>query len=423
MSPVSQDSFPLTGRYAERNRSENLAGPGDSRPTGLQVIEDEGLLDGSWGADKVCLVTGVSAGIGPETVRALAATGATVYGTARDLDKARAALGQELLATGRVHVLLMDQVDLASVRSCAAEFRKHSNRLNVMVNNAAVRNSFLPLAPLAPIFYFSKIRSFLFNPRICLPITILESMKTNGRGIQVMNTPQSYTKDGFELQFGTNHLSHFLLFHELRDLLLASSTPDFHSRVVNVSSAAHKYSPLDLDDVNFTASPSTRPYDGWAAYGASKTANIYMTTQIERLFGGGHGSSGENGQQHEKKIHGYAVHPGSFVSPNLQKHSAAEMAAAHADPRFRKIFADVQQGCATSVYAAVSAALEGRGGLYLEGCSEAGPSPSGDGMENAVDYGHGNWAFDEALEKRLWERSLEWVGAAADHDVTSGTHQ
>ncbi|KAK8005348.1 hypothetical protein PG990_011385 [Apiospora arundinis] len=367
MSPVSQDSFPLTGRYAERNRSENLAGPGDSRPTGLQVIEDEGLLDGSWGADKVCLVTGVSAGIGPETVRALAATGATVYGTARDLDKARAALGQELLATGRVHVLLMDQVDLASVRSCAAEFRKHSNRLNVMVNNAAV-----------------------------------------------MNTPQSYTKDGFELQFGTNHLSHFLLFHELRDLLLASSTPDFHSRVVN---------PLDLDDVNFTASPSTRPYDGWAAYGASKTANIYMTTQIERLFGGGHGSSGENGQQHEKKIHGYAVHPGSFVSPNLQKHSAAEMAAAHADPRFRKIFADVQQGCATSVYAAVSAALEGRGGLYLEGCSEAGPSPSGDGMENAVDYGHGSWAFDEALEKRLWDRSLEWVGAAADRDVTSGGHQ
>ncbi|KAK6856776.1 hypothetical protein PG995_006963 [Apiospora arundinis] len=373
MSPISQDSFPLTGRYAERNRPENLAGPGDSRPTGLQVIEDEGLLDGSWGADKVCLVTGVSAGIGPETVRALAATGATVYGTARDLDKARAALGQELLATGRVHVLLMDQADLASVRSCAAEFRKHSNKLNVMV----------------------------------------------------MNTPQSYTKDGFELQFGTNHLSHFLLFHELRDLLLASSTPAFHSRVVNVSSAAHKYSPLDLDDVNFTASPSTRPYDGWAAYGASKTANIYMTTQIERLFGGSGSSSSstsssDHHQQRKKKIHGYAVHPGSFVSPNLQKHSAAEMAAAHADPRFRKIFADVQQGCATSVYAAVSAALEGRGGLYLEGCSEAGPSPSGDGMENAVDYGHGSWAFDEALEKRLWERSLEWVGATADHDVTSG---
>ncbi|KAK7917218.1 hypothetical protein PG985_010826 [Apiospora marii] len=190
MSLVSRTPFQLTGRYADRNRWENLAGPGDSRPTGLQVVEDEGLLDGAWGANKVCLVTGVSSGAGTETVRALAATGATVYGTARDLEKARAALGPELLATGRVHVLLIDQADLASVRRCAADFRERSDRLNVLVNNAAV-----------------------------------------------MNTPQSFTKDGFELQFGTNHLSHFLLFHELRDLLLASSTPAFHSRVVNVTSA------------------------------------------------------------------------------------------------------------------------------------------------------------------------------------------
>ncbi|KAK7972969.1 hypothetical protein PG996_007191 [Apiospora saccharicola] len=373
MSLVSRTPFQLTGRYAERNRWENLAGPGDSRPTGLQVVEDEGLLEGAWGADKVCLVTGVSSGAGVETVRALAATGATVYGTARDLEKARAALGPELLATGRVHVLLIDQADLASVRRCATEFRKCSVRLNVMVNNAAV-----------------------------------------------MNTPQSFTKDGFELQFGTNHLSHFLLFHELHDLLLASSTPAFHSRVVNVTSAGHKFAALDLDDVNFTASPSSRPYSGWAAYGASKTANIYMTTQIERLFGGNNDpspSSSSSSPEEKKgqiKIHGYAVHPGGFESPNLQKHSAAEMAAANADPRTSKYLTDVRQGCATSVYAAVSAELEGRGGLYLEGCAVAGPAP-GDSLEagDALEYGYGGWAFDEALEGRLWEKSLKWVGAAA----------
>lgn len=236
-----------------------------------------------------------------------------------------------------------------------------------------------------------------------------------------MNTPQSYTKDGFELQFGTNHLSHFLLFHELRDLLLASSTPAFHSRVVNVTSAAHKYAPLELDDVNFAASPATRPYNGWAAYGASKTANIYMTTQIERLFGGGSISSSSSSpspapEEERKKgrIHGYAVHPGGFESPNLQKHSAAEVAAAKADPRTSKYLTDVRQGCATSVYAAVSAELEGRGGFYLEGCAVAGPAPAAS-LEagDALEYGYGGWAFDEALEGRLWEKSLEWVGAAS----------
>lgn len=239
-----------------------------------------------------------------------------------------------------------------------------------------------------------------------------------------MNTPQSYTKDGFELQFGTNHLSHFLLFHELRDLLLKSSTPAFHSRVVNVSSAGHKYGTPDLDDINFTASPSTRPYNGWVAYGASKTANIYMTTQIERLYGNGSSTSSTEQQHQQQKIHGYAVHPGGFESPNLQQHSAAEMAAANENPRIRSYLTNIHQACATSVYAAVSADLEGRGGLYLEGCSVAGPSPAGDageGQEALLEYGHGTQAFDEALEKRLWEKSLEWVGATNhNNSYTSG---
>ncbi|KAL7622953.1 hypothetical protein AAE478_006632 [Parahypoxylon ruwenzoriense] len=343
MAMISRVPFQLTGRYAERNKWEVINGPGDSRPTGLQVVEDEGLVGAM--TDKVVLVTGVSSGIGPKTVHALAATGATVFATARNLDKAREALGSSLLEAGRVHLLFMDQTDLSSVRACAAEFRRRSpgGRLHIMVNNAAV-----------------------------------------------MKTPEGRTKDGFELQFGTNHLSHFLLFYLLKDLLLASATPDFHSRVVNVSSSGHRYGPVRLDNLTLEGE-----YDGWAAYGQSKTANIYMANQIERLYGA-------------QGLHGYSLDPGSFVSPNLQKHCGDEMEAAKSNERMMKYFVSLEQGCATSVYAAVSKELEGRGGLYLEGASIAGPVPP-DG--DVIEYGYGEWAFDREKEERLWEISKKLVGA------------
>ncbi|RYP91074.1 hypothetical protein DL770_002819 [Monosporascus sp. CRB-9-2] len=341
MSFTSKVPFQLTGRYAERNKWENLGGPGDSRPTGAQVVEDEGLV-GALG-DKVFLVTGVSSGMGPATVRALALTGATVFATARDLDKARRALGDDLLGTGRVHVLFMDQSELASVRACAAEVRARSGgRLNVLVNNAAV-----------------------------------------------MKTPEARTPDGFELQFGTNHLSHFLLFYLLRDLLLASATPQFASRVVNVSSLAHRYSPVRFDNLNFDGA-----YDGWLAYGQSKTANIHMATQIDRLYG-------------PQGLHGYSLSPGSFVSPNLQKHVQDEMEAAIADPRMAKYLASIEQACATSVYGAVSRELEGKGGLYLEGACVAGPVPPD---ADRIEYGYAEWAFDRESEEKLWEVSKKMVG-------------
>ncbi|KAI1778287.1 short-chain dehydrogenase [Hypoxylon cercidicola] len=343
MAMVSRVPFQLTGRYAERSKWEVINGPGDSRPTGLQVVEDEGLVGAM--RDKVVLVTGVSSGIGPETVRAMAATGATVFATARNLDKARAALGPSLLGTGRVRLLFVDQTDLSSVRACAAEFRRQSGgKLHVLINNAGV-----------------------------------------------MKTPEGRTKDGFELQFGTNHLSHFLLFYLLRDLLLASATPDFHSRVVNVSSSGHRYGPVRFDDLDFEG---VGEYNGWAAYGQSKTANIYMANQIERLYGA-------------RRLHGYSLDPGSFESPNLQKHCAEEMAAARRDARVAAYFVSLQQGCATSVYAAVSREIEGRGRLYLEGAAVAGPVPA-DG--DVIEYGYGAWAFDPEKEERLWAVSKEMVG-------------
>ncbi|KAI0134658.1 hypothetical protein BJ170DRAFT_729845 [Xylariales sp. AK1849] len=339
MSLTSRRPFQLTGRYAERNKWENLGGPGDSRVTGMQVVKDEGLV-GSWD-DKVAFVTGVSSGIGPETVRALASTGATVYATARNIGKAEEALGS-LLETGKVHLLLMDQTDISSVRACVEEFRKKSSKLHILINNAGV-----------------------------------------------MKTPEGRTKDGYELQFGTNHLSHFLLFYLLKDTLLASSTPEFNSRVINVSSSGHRYGPLRLDNINFD-----KIYEGWAAYGSSKTANIYMATQIERLYG-------------SQGLHGYSVSPGSCVSPNLQKFCQDEMAAAKDNERFQKYFTDIEQVCATNIYGAVSKEIEGKGGLYLEGASIAGPCPP-DGDD--VEYGYGSWAFDKEQEERLWEMSKKMIG-------------
>lgn len=207
-----------------------------------------------------------------------------------------------------------------------------------------------------------------------------------------MNTPEGRTKDGFELQFRTNHLSHFLLFYLLKNILLetARSSPGFHSRVVSVSSAAHRYSPIPLDNVNFEGN-----YNGWLAYGSSKTANIYMTTQIERLYGA-------------QGLHGFSVHPGAFMSPNLQKHSQEEMKAVLENKRALAYLSSLGQACATTVYGAVSSELEGKGGFYLEGASVAvHPTPSD---RDALEYGFGSWAFDEAKEKELWELSKSWVG-------------
>lgn len=204
-----------------------------------------------------------------------------------------------------------------------------------------------------------------------------------------MNTPESRTKDGFELQFGTNHLSHFLLFHLLKDALLASSTPEFNSRVVNVSSAGHRYHPLNLENLHFDGC-----YNGWLAYGSSKTANIYMANQIDRLYA-------------SQGIHGYSLHPGSFESPNLQKYSQEEMKGAREDKRMQKYFTSVEQACATTIYGAVSKDVEGRGALYLEGAAVAEYPCPADG--DVIEYSYGPWAFDQEKEEALWEVSKKLV--------------
>ncbi len=143
------------------------------------------------------------------------------------------------------------------------------------------------------------------------------------------------------MHMGTNHLAHFYLFEQLRDLLVAGSTPAFQSRVVNVASAGHRWSPLAIDDLNLE-----KDYNPAVGYGSSKTANIYMANQIERLFGA-------------RGIHGYSLMPG-LIATGLQKHVMDQMAATASDKLTMSILKSPEQGCATTVFAAVAGSSRAR---------------------------------------------------------------
>ncbi|KAF5010032.1 hypothetical protein FDECE_3786 [Fusarium decemcellulare] len=327
----------MTSRYVQVH--ESPAGPGDARPAASQIIKDEGL-EGKW-HEKVILITGCSSGLGVETARTLAATGANLYLTARDLDKAKTALG-DLAQSDRVHLLHLDLNSLASVRACVAEFTSKTSKLNILIANAGV-----------------------------------------------MMTPEGRTTDGFETQFGTNHLAHVLLFELLKPSLLASSTAEFHSRVIFLSSIAHRSAEVNFDNLNLDGD-----YNPWVAYGQSKTANIWSANQIERLYG-------------HKGLHAWSVQPGP-TGTGLYKHmSEAEVAASQSDPSLAKIFKTVEQGAATTVWAATAKALEGQGGKYLEDCQIAKPWDSAAGPWAP---GYGLWTYDEEKEAKLWDKSLELVG-------------
>ncbi|OAL53079.1 NAD(P)-binding protein, partial [Pyrenochaeta sp. DS3sAY3a] len=155
----------------------------------------------------------------------------------------------------------------------------------------------------------------------------------------IMATPYTLTKDGFESQFGTCHLAHFLLFHLLKPALLASATQDYPSRYVSVSSSGHSYGTVNLDDLNYKSTP----YNEWLAYGQAKTANIWMANSIERHYGA-------------QNLHATSLHPGGiFENSGLDKFIPAEMKAALlGDENLMRIFKSSAQGAATSVYAAVS---------------------------------------------------------------------
>jgi NAD(P)-dependent dehydrogenase (short-subunit alcohol dehydrogenase family) len=328
-------------KYASLHKDP--AGPGDKRPTAQQIIEDNDLVGKLSG--KTMLITGCSSGIGIETARALASTGSTLFLTARNLPKAEAAL-KDILEPGRVELLEMDMNSLDSVRKSVADFRarneKLGGRLNVLIANAGI-----------------------------MAVPTLEK-----------------TEDGFESQFGVNHLAHFLLFNLVKDLLLSSSTPEFKSRVVMVSTSGHITGGIHPGDYRFE-SPENE-YSPWKAYGQSKTANIYMANEITRRYS-------------SQGLFANSLMPGGILDTGLSKHVSEEMKKSYSTNPMVK---SVEQGASTTVLAAVGKDWEEIGGKYLEDCQE---TLSVEEKGDAPYFGYAKHAFDEELEKVLWSDSFAMV--------------
>ncbi|KAF5664672.1 WW domain-containing protein [Fusarium denticulatum] len=328
-------------RYAEAHL--NPAGPGDARPTALQIIKDEGAEDKL--AGKVIVITGTSSGLGVETARALSLTGAKLLLTARDLNKAKTAL-DGILEPGRIELVEMDNASLRSVRAAASAILQKSNgQVNILINNAGI----------------------MALPKL------------------------EYTKDGFEMQFGVNHLAHFLLFELLKPALLASASPTFSSRVVNLSSSAHHVASInESGDYNFEKTK----YNEWVSYGQSKTANIYMANEIERRYG-------------SRGLHATSLNPGGIATGLTQHVDPAMLQAMQQDEALFRTMKSPEQGAATTVWAAIGQEWEKKGGEYLADC---GRTTRGNDKHEITGAGFAGHAYDPENEARLWNDSLKMVG-------------
>jgi NAD(P)-dependent dehydrogenase (short-subunit alcohol dehydrogenase family) len=209
----------------------------------------------------------------------------------------------------------------------------------------------------------------------------------------VRGCPKSKTNDGFELHFGINHLGHFALFLALKDVLMASSTPSFHSRVVSLSSSGHRESGIRFHDPHFDK--NEEEYHELLAYGQSKTANILMISEIERRY-------------RAQGLHGLAVHPGGITGTNLNRLTPADQIAALAAlPEVAINLKSVEQGAATTVWAAIAKELEGKGERYLEDCQEG---EQWDGNQAILAPGYAAHIHDTEAASRLWEESLRMIG-------------
>ena len=254
---------------------------------------------------KRILVTGASAGLGVETARALAARGAHVVGAARDMNKAQGATeGVRATAAngGGLELVQLDLASLASVRKCADALIAAGKPFDVIIANAGV-----------------------------------------------MACPKGKTSDGFETQFGTNHLGHFVFVNKLVPLLKPGG------RIINLSSAGHRFADVDLDDPNFERTE----YHPFVSYGRSKTANILFSVGLDRRL-------------QRREIRSAAVHPGG-IQTELGRHLTPELHrddhAAGALTAFK--FKTIPQGSATSVWSAVVAPASAVGGQYCEDCHVA----------------------------------------------------
>jgi NAD(P)-dependent dehydrogenase (short-subunit alcohol dehydrogenase family) len=294
---------------------------------------------------KHVFVTGVSAGLGVETARALAAHGAQVVGAARDLSKAQAATEQvrsQAASGGSLSLVQLDLASLDSVRRCADGLLAASKPFDLIIANAGV-----------------------------------------------MACPKGTTADGFETQFGTNHLGHFVLVNRIASLLKAGS------RLVNLSSAGHRYADVDLEDPNFEHSP----YAEFTAYGRSKTANVLFAVEFDR-------------RHKARGVRATAVHPGGIrtelsrhLTPEMIEKLIAEINASQPKGTAPYSYKSIPQGAATSVWAACVAEAEAIGGRYCEDCHVA-EVVSTPGLSGGVRP----YALDPQRAQALWQKSEEMVG-------------
>jgi NAD(P)-dependent dehydrogenase (short-subunit alcohol dehydrogenase family) len=281
----------------------------------------------------IAVVTGGYAGVGLETTRVLSAAGATVIVPARTPDKARTALA----GLERVELERLDLFEPASIDSFAARFLESGRPIHMLVNNAGI-----------------------------------------------MATPLVRDARGFESQLATNHLGHFQLTARLWPALRKANG----ARVVALTSRGHRRAAIDFEDPHF----ERRPYDKWAAYGQSKTANALFALALD-----------VRGEPH--RIRAFSVHPGAILTDLVRSLSSEELRAIQsAGPG--DFYKTPEQGAATSVWCATSPQLDGLGGVYCEDVDLAEPVPADFPEQRGVKP----WARDPELAERLWAKSEEWTG-------------
>jgi NAD(P)-dependent dehydrogenase (short-subunit alcohol dehydrogenase family) len=311
---------------------------------GFESTADQ-VLEGQDLSGRTAFITGGYSGLGKETARAMAAKGAHVILSGRDATKLSAAADEIAEATGaKVETLTCDLASLASIRAAAREAKERFDKIDLLINNAGV-----------------------------------------------MACPLDRTADGFEMQFGTNHLGHFLLTNLLMPLIERGECP----RIVNLSSRGHHIDRVHFDDPNY----ESREYDKWKAYGQSKTANVLFAVGLEERLA-------------DKGIHAYALHPGGIMT-NLGRHmSEADLealrerirASAAASGQEPQPFKSIPQGAATTCWVATAEELEGTGGLYCEDCHVA------DQDDDDTMGGVRSYAIDAIEANKLWAHSERLVG-------------
>ncbi|KAJ3342311.1 hypothetical protein HDU93_002784 [Gonapodya sp. JEL0774] len=295
-------------------------------------------LGGKGGLEgKIAIVTGSTSGIGQETARVLASHGAHVIVAARSAQKVEdtvAEINRDMAASGglgKAEGMLVDLGDLTSVRQFTKEFKAKFNSLHLLINNAGI---------------------------MALP-------------------NRELTKDGFEAQFGTNHIGHFVLTNELVPLLVSSAP----SRVVCLSSIAHRRSGILWDDVQLE-----KNYERWLSYGQAKSANILFARELNR-------------QLQPKGVTAVSVHPGGIMTGlqvNIPKAEMEAMGWITADGKLHPMFKTISQGASTTIFGALSKDLAGNGGAYLEDCHVSETQPAERNNE------------EDAI--RLWKVTNEIVG-------------